>query len=814
MIAAMERSIEASEVYVLFASQAALKSYAVNFEIEEARRQKIFGKTKRVLVFPIESGLTFSGLPKWMQQSWIPNAGENPADIARYLTTVLLEPDRGLSIAAPNIVGRGSSLDLVRRLVASYMQKHKATPKVYVFPGLSGIGRRTFAAYYLRNGLSAEANLPYGPQIALSAQAELVDLYRALRAEIDPRISPSKVAEDQAAFARLSQAEQISETFRAMSHFAQLGQAVTIVSAAGFFEDAATPKSWVKPFLAEVPEGQVLILVSNLQFRDEFLEQTGTAVQMRVKELHDDDIRALMIFTANLIGSEDFKVPERLLSSIGGHPDVANAAVRLAAQKGMAILERDPSQLFNIQSSIIGSCVQPDSLSRPERLVLDILSWLPALGSDLVEKIVVDELKVSTDDFNAAIERLILGCLVYANGYRLSIAASVRQLYRRYNVTDKATLIAMAKVFERAWQQTANEGFRDDLLSAFVFMHVLEGKSLPPELRSLLTPSNLYDAVRDAYARGRQNEDETIIRLAIDWGKLAIDMRMGDGLREEILSTVSRAQIRLGLYDDAESTIEIMRKSKYRAVTFLEGYSLRRRRKFDAAIPKLRFVVENNRQNRSAVHELALCYRRLRRWKDLEGLLKTHGDLVGDSSTLLDFTIAVNISRGQLHSVPSAIQRLRQIDDSSVRADIRYAQFLSKRGDDVAAFTYLNDAMSDAGRRSIRLQALRATIATRLGRFKEARDDLRMIQSVDKDGQRSTNIEVHLLLAEKRYKDAYDLVMKTPPQEPSDWLLRGAVLEALANAPDTLAVDSIAMKKEAAEIRAKYGNEISFDDFS
>ena len=76
LIEAMEKSLDASEVFVLFASRTALASYAVNFEIDEARHQKVFGKIKKVLIFPIEAGLTFGDLPHWMQRSWVPSAGE------------------------------------------------------------------------------------------------------------------------------------------------------------------------------------------------------------------------------------------------------------------------------------------------------------------------------------------------------------------------------------------------------------------------------------------------------------------------------------------------------------------------------------------------------------------------------------------------------------------------------------------------------------------------------------------------------------------------------------------------------------------
>jgi transposase len=46
LIEAMEKGLDASEVFVLFATRSSLGSYAVQFEIDEARRRSIFGKIK------------------------------------------------------------------------------------------------------------------------------------------------------------------------------------------------------------------------------------------------------------------------------------------------------------------------------------------------------------------------------------------------------------------------------------------------------------------------------------------------------------------------------------------------------------------------------------------------------------------------------------------------------------------------------------------------------------------------------------------------------------------------------------------------
>src|SRR3546814_2500861 len=73
-----------------------------------------------------------------------------------------------------------------------------------------------------------------------------------------------------------------------------------------------------------------------------------------------------------------------------------------------------------------------------------------------------------------------------------------------------------------------------------------------------MTPANLHDAVREAYARGKESDDSATIEQAIAWGRVAFDMTMTDVVREEILSTVARAQIRVGKWKDADETIAFM----------------------------------------------------------------------------------------------------------------------------------------------------------------------------------------------------------------------------------------------------------------
>jgi hypothetical protein len=196
--------------------------------------------------------------------------------------------------------------------------------------------------------LAADANLAFGPSLPLSGSADLVDLFQALRTEISPVLPSDAAIKERKAFEQLPLKHQVDEVVRLIRHFSELGQAVTFVSAGGFFEDRGDPKDWVVPLISSILDPATVFVVSNRQMPPEIIQSTNNVVQLRVDELDDKDIRTLMIRTAERMGVVDFAVSDELVRAIGGHADVANAAVRLAAIKGTHILERDPHQLFNI----------------------------------------------------------------------------------------------------------------------------------------------------------------------------------------------------------------------------------------------------------------------------------------------------------------------------------------------------------------------------------------------------------------------------------------------------------------------------------
>jgi len=168
-----------------------------------------------------------------------------------------------------------------------------------------------------------------------------------------------------------------------------------------------------------------------------------------------------------------------------------------------------------------------------------------------------------------------------------------------------------------------------------------------------------------------------------------------------------------------------------------------------------------------------------------------------------------------IDELANAVQmRVEELHEEDIRTLMIFTAsllgLLSKQGNDKGAFEYLNDTLAVPARGSLRLRAAHAIAAAKVGSFKEAREDLAMIRSVDKGDARADSIETHILLAEGRRREAYELNQKSTPQEPGDWLLRATILEALASDPATLLADSNVMKNEALKIRARYGPDLEY----
>lgn len=811
LLAEMERGVSSASLFVLFASKKSLSSNAVLFELDQVRAKVVFQRNVKLLIFPTDHEVSYLDLPEWLRSHWVGQAGYNAADVARYITAVLLSPEVGL-ISPIKVVGRGATSDRLDRLVADHLQRHRETPRIFVMAGFRGVGRKTFADHYVRTSLSSHANLAYGPTLNLSAQADAVDLYRALAVETSPAESVAALTEDQAAFQAATLADQVKELLLQMEHFWRLGQAITIFTTSGLFEDRGDPKAWVEALLTAIPADGTVFLVTNRRFDEQALDKLPTAVQIHVEELSSQDVRALMNYTATRLGVVDFKVSDALVDAIGGHPDVANAAVRLVERRGPMTLERDPAQLLNIQQTILGDVVDEAVLTTAEKAALDALCWVPSLGGDLLEAVVTQAVEASEDDFLSAIQGLVTSCLITISGYRYSISPAIRHLYRRRFVTPDKITTALANVLSSAWSDIEGSGdFRDDVFEASIFIHSMTGREIPTALKKLISPGLLSNLVAESYAKAKNTDDASDLKRVIDLGGLAKNMIMSEATREDILSTVARAQIKLSDYKGADDTIEFMSGKFYESVDFLRGYSFRRQEKYSEAIKSLKTALEGNKYYRSALHELALSYHRDNRIDDLKDLLERQGSKVRDSAMLTDFQIGLDLARNQGMKVEAGIKRLRAMPDDDGRSDRREAQLLMKQGLHSKAVDVLSGLIERRSGSRFMLRTLRAKAASWAGDYRTAQRDIEFVRGLPGREGVALRLESELKAAQGEYPAAEALLSTVTQMRAQDQLLLARIFELKSEAPSTGFAARQTYRNKALELRARYG--ASLDDY-
>lgn len=810
MIEEMRRGIEDSLLFVLFASASSINSLAVNFEISEAQKEIIFGKLNKILIFLLDSDLTYDQFPKWMRDRFIDATQYNENDIARIITDSLLDHISGNMNPESRIIGRGAASDLINRMAAEKLVENECSPNIYFFSGLDGIGRRSLVKHYFKNDLAAMPRLNQGPRIDLSEHASLVDLYRSLYLQVNVAVNIKRMTMVIEDFSRKNDDRKIEIIIDLLRYFGSIGQAVLLRSSNGFHEEDGSLKWWVQRIISELPSNIFLVFVANRQFPPEMVERFQNVVALRVPELQDADVAAIMKLVAMSYGLVDFRPSAELVRAIGGHPGLARAASRLAAAKGGHILERDPSQIFKIQDTILGEAVQPEHLNSSEHAILGVLSWVPSLGGDLLDAIVSNYTGICEEQFLESVSRLTSACFIVPGGIGYKISSAIRMPYRRKNPTPQELVDSMSSVLANEWALAKRRGeFREDLFDAFVFMHSLEGKLLPPELKSLLVPATLLDVLKQSYAYGRDRDDGSAFERVVSWGQMAEGMQMDETAREDVWSTVARAQIRLRRYREAYNTIQKVRDAGYKSADFLEGYSLRKQKKFDEAIPFLVNAVRGRKSDRAALHELALCYKQTGNVARLESLIESNSRIFNDSALFVDFKIGMHLSRGNLRAAEDEISQLKLLPDAGGVVERREAQILLKMGELDRAKAIMDKLIEWSGEDNFRNRALRAEILASQGQEQSAKKDLEYLDKLAGREEDAIRVRVLVYLAGDNVNQAELEFERLSMNHPADFILKARLLDAKAQAMPSGAE---VFRREATALRSKYGNGFEIGD--
>jgi len=806
LISAMEERISGASIFVLFASRASLDSKWVAFEIDRARLNRIKRSDLRLLVFIIDTQVSHTDLPQWMLEHWVPRAGSNPRDVSRYIRNILFSPGISASPTGHGF-GRGQLIDLANQRIREVAYRTSDIPNVFVLAGINGIGRRTVARQLMQHAFPGSPEIVYGPEFSLSQYADLADIYRMIRQEVDPHFSITTFTEDLRAFSNLSEEECLDEICRGLSHFASLGQGVTVVTGNGIFEDRGNLKSWALQLFKRLAKERSVkfCAITNRQIQENELTTLSNVLQFPVPPLPDGEIRAIMIATAPAFGAKPDPPGDMTLKLIGGHPGTAKSATRLIAQKGLYVFEQNPRDLIDIQEEVLRENIDVGALTDLEREVLSILSWVPQLNADLLRDVLIPKHNINDSTFASTLEGLILGCLVVVTGSNYAISSPVRSLFRRnYGFGSPELLGEFARVLRKAWERSiSSDELRIELFDAIVYLTELERKSIPPEFRQLLLPSTLHDVLRETYDQG--HDDIDALRRVTAWGANVQYMRMDETTREAILSLVVRSHVRMSEYARAEEVLSVFDRLGYRSAAFLRGFMLRRSGRLPEAVAQLQEARRIRKNYRSVIQELASCYSAQARWPELSRLIQEEDGVVERSPFLLNTKIGMLLGKRKFQEAAAAIARLRLLPGDDGRADGRYAHLLMKRDHNlVEAERRLTALIDRRTKGQIGVRKLRAIVAIANHNLPLARQDIEFVRSKPGTLDETRRLEIRFKLASGDTEGARGEFTKITSPSAYDYVLEARILDSEAEKPSTTITERGRLRQRAAELRARY----------
>jgi hypothetical protein len=672
--------------------------------------------------------------------------------------------------------------------------------------GNTGIGRRTFARRFLAEAFPASPHLAFGPDFILPQFADLADMYRALRQELENGLSVTAMGTDVESFSKAPIQDQAKEVTGRLGYFADLGQAVTLVTGNGIYEDRGYLKAWVPELFRQIasePKIRLVIVTNRLLHENELRPHTNV-FQMQVPAIAEPDVRTLMLVTMGSFGSKPELPSDSIIRSIGGHPGIARATAVIVGKKGPAVIDSDPSDLFSLQEDVLGESLNFANLSDVEKDVLSILSWVPQLEGNILKRIILLRNSADQKSFAESVSNLGLACLVETSGANYTISSPVRALFRRLHGYGSAELRKAFSAELRAEWERAKQSheLRAELLDAIAYMAAIEGGTLPKEFANLLLPSTLQEVVRETY--DRSHDDQAGLARVVAWGLPATGMFMDETTREEILSYVVRAQTRLGDTKGTEATLDFFDTRRYRSRFYLRAFYERLHNgDLKTAISLLLEARQVRKYMGRVIGELAACYQRLGMWRELQQLVQEEDRYIGRNAVLLNVRIGMYIAQNAFDLAQKDIRVLEKLPRQQAMVDARTAMILMRKDQDFSGAQQLLTRRLQQGTSLLTVRRLRAIAAAFAGDVVTARGDADFLKARLRN-YTGHDIEARIKLTQKDYDGAIHEIKAGGTGGFQDELLMARILDAKSQDILTPFGQREELQREASRLRSRH----------
>ena len=759
----IQKFLDNSDVFVLFASKAALDSIWVRFEMDEAWHRMIRERISIALVYIIDSKIIIEKeIPDWLQRGLIRhnNTAQSIArDIRSHLDDQLRERRN------PYFVGRGADISRLEELLTP--ADGSPAPRVFFICGLPGIGRRSL----IKNAAPNILNFRKQIEFRIGEGDSINDIC----AKIADKAESYSNAED---FRNIFEEIQKLCANRALERIlinlrtlVASGELPIFLDDGGLLDREGYIRQPIQ-YLINAIQPDDNIYICFVSYRKPQLQHGIICPVYRINPLGRAETRRLL---QRLSTNEDMTIsPDNLRDIseyVAGYPPSAYYAISQAKDYGLDLLLSHKQRLVEFRTSVFIKHMNSLNLETNDGISLQLLATFSPLPFQVIQKC----LQTDIEDVDRLMMKLIDLSLIIADGgglYRISdpIADSAISTFG-LPAQERAAVVA-----EHLNYYIENETLQSRHLELSQVLFRAANLSKNSELADN-TIHLISDVIRltEEYYHDREYDQ------AIMCGRSALYERP-DSITARSYLIRSLIQKEQWIEADRELT-ELMRYAPIRDVYSLRGFMERRQGNCSAAISAYEDARRAGKKGAGISRELSQCYFLAGDLEKANHYLNDALDRHGDNRYVVDLWAQIATRRGDEENARKALARLEVID-RPIYYYYRKSRIELQFGNFQEAQSAISKALKENSHPPFAVMAQAALCEMEVGNIHEASNILGHLDTAYGDIRRDirTGLRCRLELMQGNFQDA--LYLSERIQDKQTQFYRSIRYKALLNLLD------------------------------
>lgn len=690
----IEKHLDDSSIFVLFASAEALKSIWVKLEIDEAWYRHLEGRLSKALVFIIDASVSYDDIPPWLRRAKISktNTAKFVArEIRQHLEEIIRVEQH------PFFEGRTDDLGQLQKLMRPIGEP---APRVVGIYGLPNIGRKTF----IRKAAQLTLSFNRIVTIQIGESDKLQDVAIKIANTIEPYATKAGF-DSIVSRIRSETKEQLINRMLADFRVAVANKEIPVlIDDGGVFTQEGAFTETARTIIDAAKEQSDLYT---------FLVSTRKPAEnlpvLQLKPLAVDDIKRLI---AQIAFADGLTLTAPQISELGeyvnGYPPSAYFAVDLVKSYGVVAVLADKHRLVQFKATVFVKFLASRLLSPAQKSILVVL----AQYSPVPMQVLVDTLGRDPGGLARDIMELVDHSLVVPNESGLysiaePIADAVVSEFRTSGVDDKA-------VYESLRVLLADEELELPRLELYRLFFRASVRSGAADGSAFHMTNDLIKLTEDYYHSGEY-------KRCIETAKVAVDEDPQSFTAHDFLI---RGLIQEEQWEAAKN--EIAKFGKFapsRDVYFLSGFLDRKKGNFKAAISNFLLAEKMGRTGASLKREIASSYFHDDQLAEAKRYVSEAMSKNSDNRFVVDLSIQIAIREGDETTARSGLERLSALDTESFvkhRLSTVELRFGSAKNALKAAQDAVDLADSDKRKPTFGMLAQLVSCFTRIGEYQEA----------------------------------------------------------------------------------------------